>query len=114
MKKIVKSTIVKRPTFLRWMHVLSVKKRRILVVVFKLDECKIVSLREGAHFFVIILARQPRIPLLIIKASVHRRAEKEWAGVHLSQSAQEQLQIGPFRGCVHPAEKLLVETTRRY
>ena len=91
MKEIVKSTIVKRPTFLRWMRVLSVKKRRILVVVFKLDERKIVSLREGAHFFVIILARQPRIPLLIIKASVHRHAEKEWPGVHLSQSAQEQL-----------------------
>jgi hypothetical protein len=44
MKKIVKSTIVKQPPFLRQMRVLSVKKRRILVVVFKLDERKIVSL----------------------------------------------------------------------
>ena len=91
MKKIVKSTIVKLPTFLRWMRVLSVKKRRILVVVFKLDERKIVSLCEDAHFLVIILARQPRIPLLIIKVSVYRHAEKEWLGVHLSQGAQEQL-----------------------
>ena len=83
MKKIVKSTIVKQPPFLRQMRVLSVKKRRILVVVFKLDERKIVSLCEGAHFLVIILAPPTRISLLIIKASVHRHAEKEWAGVNL-------------------------------
>ena len=67
---------------------LSVKKRWILVVVFKLDERKIVSLCEGAHFLVIILARQPRISLLILKASIHRHTEKEWAGVNLGQSAQ--------------------------
>ena len=42
MKKIVKSTIVKQPTFLREMRMLSVKKALILVVVLKLDERKIV------------------------------------------------------------------------
>jgi hypothetical protein len=70
------------------MRMLSVKKRRVLVVVFKLDEHKIVSLCEGAHFSVIILACLPRISLLIIKASIHRHTEKEWTGVNLGQSAQ--------------------------
>ena len=70
------------------MRMLSVKKRRILVVVLELDERKIVSPCQGAHFFVIILARQPRISLLIIKASVQRHAEKEWPGVNFGQSAQ--------------------------
>jgi len=70
------------------MRVLSVKKGRILIVVFKLDQLKIVLACESTYFFVIILARQSRTARAIVKPSVPRHAEKKWACAHVGQRAQ--------------------------
>src|SRR5438046_2352191 len=92
------------------MRMLSVKKRRILVVVFKLDEHKIVSPCQGAHFLVIILARQPRCgpatpsrPCIFFQTAGSRRKSAGRTNSRRKVASAQTRAKDSFRACLETA-----------
>src|SRR6266513_5080410 len=77
MKEIIKGAIIKHPALRGQVTLVVEKKSRVLVMLLKFNQRKIVSLRECAKLFVITFAGRPRNTLLIVKLSGHWHTEQE-------------------------------------
>ena len=82
MKKIIKDAIVIYPAFRSEVTLMTNQESRILVVIFKFNYGKVVSLHECAKFCVIIIASRARNPCVIVKLAGYWHAENQWPRVN--------------------------------
>ena len=76
MKEIIQSAVVIDPAFRGEVTLVTVKKGRIFIMLFKVNQRKMVSLRECTKLRVIIFAGRTRYPLLIVNVTGDRHTEQ--------------------------------------
>src|SRR5882724_408139 len=113
MKEIIKGAVVIDPTFRSKMTLVMIKKIRVFVIPLKINQWKMISLRQGAKLHVKISACQRRYPLPIINVASDWHAEQQRLRVKPCERTQEQFQIDPALRCIHVASKCHILTTKR-
>src|SRR5438128_6428098 len=100
MKEIIKGAVVIDPAFCSEVTLLKVKKSRVFIVPLKFNQRKMVSLCKRAKLHVIIFTGRTRYPPLVVKVAGDWHTKQQWPSVNPCESAQEQFQIDPARGCI--------------
>src|SRR5438046_2948814 len=113
MKEIIKGAVVIDPTFRSKMTLVMIKKIRVFVMSLKINQRKMISLRQGAKLHVKILACRLRYSLLIVNVARDWHTEQQRLRMKLCERTQEQFQIDPALRCIHVASKCHILTTER-
>ena len=75
MKEIIKGAVVIDPTFRSKMTLVMIKKIRVFVIPLKINQWKMISLRQGAKLHVKIFACRRRYSLPIVNVARDWHAE---------------------------------------
>lgn len=89
MKEIIQGTVVIDPAFGSKVTLVMIKKTGVFVMLLKVNQRKVVSLRQGAQLHVKIFTGRMRYPFLIVNVAGDRHTEEQRLSVKICERAQE-------------------------